>query len=117
MIALLLLANGETNVLINSDGGCVGNTCERGVETTVFSGNSQPAEQENRCGRAREGEGGGHAETAGKMAEYIYPLSCETCTGVFRLTRHVAVTLSNPLVLVGSFLQSLWARSRLQFLF
>lgn len=34
---------------------------------TVLSGNSQSAEQENRCGRAGKGERGGHAETPGKL--------------------------------------------------
>lgn len=33
-------------------------------------GNSQSAEQENRCGWAAEGEGGGHAETAGELTTY-----------------------------------------------
>lgn len=88
--------------------------CCDSLKRLCFSGNSQPAEQENRCGRAREGEGGGHAEIAGKMAEYIYLLFCEMCTGVLRLTRHVAVTLSNTLVLVGSFLPSLWAVGKKQ---
>lgn len=46
--------------------------CESGVVTVwnhcVFLGNSQSAEQENRCGWATEGERGGHAETPGKLS-------------------------------------------------
>lgn len=49
----------------------------------VGVGNSQSAEQENRCGWAAEGEGGGHAETAGELTTYKGPLvkECVQVTG------------------------------------
>lgn len=61
------------HVMINRNGGCVGirgrhvNVALWQSDITVFSGDSQSTEQENRCGWAREGERGSHAETPGKL--------------------------------------------------
>lgn len=117
MIQLLLLANGETNVLMNSDWGCVGNTCEHGVVTVwndcVFQEIHNLQSKKTDVGEL-EKEREEAMQRLQVRWQYIYLLFCEMCTGVLRLTRHVAVTLSNTLVLVGSFLPSLWAVGKKQ---
>lgn len=123
MIQLLLLANGETNVLMNSDWGCVGNTCEHGVVTVwndcVFQEIHNLQSKKTDVGELeKEREEAMQRLQVRWQSIFICSfVKCVLeCSDWLAMLQSLCLTLLSWLV-AFSHPSGLWARSRQQFLF